>query len=364
MKKTQAQNAIVKRKFYDYKKGTKGYTDSTMTAMIRAISLWENFNHGADFGNFNPAKVKEFVTYLLTKKKPPLSLNSCNHILHYLRRFYEWLPLMDGYKRRIKLTDSEYFQLDRKMTKIAQYFNERPQPTQEMIVRTVTTIKIQNELDRRDQALIAVAYLSGMRIKALVTLPLRCVDVESLKIKQDPSKGVETKFNKKIPTTLFPFDEKLIEIFRQWVKFLREEKLFGDGDPLFPASLLEQQDENSFIYSATKLSRQFWRNTGSAREIFKRRFKEAGLDYYVPHSFRHAAIDKALSLAETDEQRKAISQNVGHERMATTYDYAPLRPERVAEQIKNLAKPKEQKNTDKLLDTLAELVKDRIDKDK
>jgi integrase len=364
MKKIQVQNAIVKRKFYDYKKATKGFSESTMTAMIRAISSWENFTNGEDFRNFNPAKVKEFVTYLLTKKKPPLSLNSCNHTLLYLRTFYEWLPLLDGYKRKIKLTDAEYFRLDRKMTKIAQFTNERPQPTQEMIIKAVNFIKINNELDRRDQALMAFAYLSGMRIKALITLPLRCVDVESLRINQDPGKGVDTKFTKKIPTTLFIFDEELVEIFRQWVQFLREEKLFGDDEPLFPASLLEQKDGNSFIYSATKLSRQFWRNTGSARDIFKKRFKEAGLNYFSPHSFRHAAIDKALSLAETDEQRKAISQNVGHERLATTYEYAPMRPEQVADQIKNLTKPKEQKDREKMLDTLAELVKDKMEKAK
>lgn len=363
MKKIQVQNAIVKRKFYDYKKATKGYSESTMTAMIRAISLWEDFTHAEDFRNFDPAKVKEFITHLLTKKNPPLALNSCSHVLLYLRTFYEWLPMLDGYKRKIKLTDAEYFRLDRKMTKIAQYSNERPQPTQEMIVKAIDSVKIENELDRRDQALLAFAYLSGMRIKAIVTLPLRCVDPETLSVSQDPSMGVDTKFTKKIPTTLFAFDEKLVEIFRQWVKFLREEKLFGDNDPLFPSTLIEQQD-SSFVYAATKLSKQFWRNTSSAREIFKRRFNEAGLDYFVPHSFRHAAIAKARSLAKTPEQMKAVSQNVGHENLATTYDYAPMRPEQVAEQIKSLTKPQEEKDREKMLDALATMVKDKLSQDK
>lgn len=81
----------------------------------------------------------------------------------------------------------------------------------------------------------------------------------------------------------------------------------------------------------------FWQGTGRIREIFKRRSQEAGLPYFPPHTFRHLAINLAFKACRNGEEVKAISQNFGHEHIATTVSvYGNYDPSRLTEIIKGL----------------------------
>jgi len=89
--------------------------------------------------------------------------------------------------------------------------------------------------------------------------------------------------------------------------------------------------------TASEVEPVFWQGTGRIREIFKNRAKEAGLPYYPPHTFRHLAVSLALKNCKNGEEMKAISQNFGHEHIATTLsDYANYPPQRLAEIIKSM----------------------------
>ena len=50
------------------------------------------------------------------------------------------------------------------------------------------------------------------------------------------AREVKTKFSKTFTTYFFPLGEEIQEIVADWVRFLREEKLWGNDDPLFPAT--------------------------------------------------------------------------------------------------------------------------------
>jgi len=226
--------------------------------------------------------------------------------------------------------------LSEKEERIATQYIPRKYPPLEYVVKLANSIQITSEIDLRDRGLISFTLLSGMRDKAIVTLPLGCFDEETLTITQNPRQGVQTKFSKYIPSTLFRFNDELVGYVIEWVKHLKT-KGFGSQDPLFPCSKLGQGKDNLSFEQATKVQPIFWQGTGRFREIFKKRSQEAGLPYYPPHTFRHLAIDLAFKHCRTGEQIKAISQNFGHEHIATTLSsYANYDPQRLSEILKNM----------------------------
>jgi integrase/recombinase XerD len=344
------KNEQVKRKYLEWLKEAKGYSESTIDQIIRSITLWEEHTHRQDFLRLDTEIIKSFKKILREKINPltkqPLALNTQHHHLVYLGEFYRWLTMQAGYKK-IAISDLAYFKLDRKQTNIALHRPSKRTPTLEIIQRVIASIEPRNEIDVRDRALIAFALLSGMRIDAILSLPIGCFNVESMLITQDPNRGVRTKFSKWIPTVIFPFDDAAVEIVKEWVLFLREDKLFVDVDPLFPATKIEQASADNFAFTANSLDRRFWKSTSAARSILKKRFGNAGIEYFNPHSFRHAAINIALARCKTPADFKAVSQNIGHENLATTmFDYAELPPEEVARRIKRLMKKPTQKDSD------------------
>ncbi len=341
MTKNNSQNERIKRKYREWVAEARGFNVKTVDQIIRSITMWEQHTKMSDFRDLNTERVKTFKKMISEKinlaTKQPLSLTTQHHHLLYLNDFYQWLSLQPGYRQKIIRSNIAYFSLERKQTRIALDRPKRKYPTMEIIKRVVTSIRIENEIDRRDQALMAFAFITGMRIEAITTTPIGCVDMDKLLVSQDPSKNVKTKFSKRIPTTIFNFDAGLTEVVKKWVTFLRSDKLFTDNDPLFPLTKVEQKGTDNYSFIANKLECKFWKNPNGAREVFKKRFKEADVEYFNPHSFRHATEYTALSLCKTPLEFKAVSQNLGHKNIATTmFDYATLSEDDVAKNIKGL----------------------------
>ena len=98
---------------------------------------------------------------------------------------------------------------------------------------------------------------------------------------------------------------------REWVRFLRQEKSFGDDDPLFPKTINGHNDDKNFM--PLTLSCAPWANATPVRKIFKEAFARVGLPYAAPHSVRHTLTQFAYGLGLNAEQMKAFSQNLGQE---------------------------------------------------
>jgi len=80
-----------------------------------------------------------------------------------------------------------------------------------------------------------------------------------INLSQDPKDGVKTKFGKLIYTKFFPVDEDIEKIVIDWVKFLREEKLYSDNDPLFPRTKLAHNKD--FYFEAQGLEAIGWKTS-------------------------------------------------------------------------------------------------------
>lgn len=338
MAKLNIKNECVKRRFSKWLKEANGCCEATADNVEKAILLYEDFSKQADFVSFNSDKAKQFKDWLKKRqhRDKPISLVTYYTYLRYLRKFFSWLSWQAGYKSKITPDIVDYLKISEKEERIATQYTPRNFPPLEYVVKLAGSIKINSEVDLRDRALIAFTLLSGMRDKAIATLPLGCFNETTLSIDQNPRKGVETKFSKHIPTTLPKFNDELLNYIIEWVKHLKN-KSFGSQDPLFPRSKQEQGKDNLSFEQATETEPVFWQGTGRIREIFKKRSKEAGLTYYPPHTYRHLAFDLAFRHCNTGEQLKAISQNFGHERIATSLSaYANYPQDRLSEIINSM----------------------------
>ena len=193
-------------------------------------------------------------------------------------------------------------------------------------------------IERRDQALVAFTLMTGARDGAIASLKLKHVDLIENCIYQD-AREVNTKFSKTFRTYFFLVGADIREVLATWISYLKEEKLWGNDDPLFPATVVALGPTLQFQVSG--LGRVHWRTPSPIRKIFREAFNNAGLPYFNPHSFRKTLAQLGLSRCQTAEQFKAWSQNLGHEKVLTTFvNYGEVACQRQGEIIRELAEPR------------------------
>ena len=82
-----------------------------------------------------------------------------------------------------------------------------------------------------------------------------------------------------------------------------------------------------------------WRNATAIRRIFQEAFELADLPYFNPHSFRKTLAALGEKLCQSPEEFKAWSQNLGHEKVLTTFiSYGSVAGERQADILNELSR--------------------------
>jgi len=337
------KNELTKRKFFGYVRNSKGFSEKTIECYEKAIWLWEDFSHKSDFVKFNKTVAEGFKNWLKIKKKTnpqqEVSVSYRYDILRYLKFFFGWLSKQKGYKK-IDQTAIDYLNLSKAEVKIATQPRKVKIPSLEEIKAVVEGIKGGSEIEMRDKALISLMFLTGARISAIRTLPIKSFNKDTLVIDQNPVFGVKTKFSKRIITPLISYLYKeALSYFIEWFNYLEEKKGFKPDDPIFPATKIENGTENLSFYNTGQVEPIFWRSSSSPSKIIEKRFEQAGVKHYKPHSIRHLFIKRFQNLPLTEEQKKAISQSLGHEDVRTTfgsYGYGKINEDRQVEIVKNI----------------------------
>src|SRR5262249_25197941 len=271
------------------------------------------------------------------RTKEQLSKATLYSILMALRNFFHWLAGQPGYRSRLSYSDADYFNLSEKETRIAKAHREQRVPTIAKIGHVIQAMLVTSDIERRNRALIAFVLLTGARDSAVASFKLKHLDLAEAKVIQD-AREVRTKFSKSFTTVFFPVGDQIRQIVVDWVEFLLKEKLWGLDDPLFPATRVVVGSGHQF--EAAGLNRKHWSNATPIRAIFKEAFTRAGLPYFNPHSFRKTLALLGDKLCRTPEQFKAWSQNLGHEKVLTTFSsYGEVAAERQREIIRELALP-------------------------
>jgi integrase/recombinase XerD len=173
-------------------------------------------------------------------------------------------------------------------------------------------------------------------------MKLKHIDVVGNKIYQD-AREVNTKFSKTFTTDFFPVGDHLHHIANDWVRYLKEELLWGNDDPLFPKTNVIVDEGRSF--KAEGLMREHWSTASLIRTIFKNAFEAADLPYYIPHSFRKTLVTLGQKICKSPEEFKAWSQNLGYDEVMTTlYSYGQVEEDRQSEIFQQLKYPRSSEN--------------------
>lgn len=341
MTKFNAENERIKREYLEWEKEAKGKAESTINNIREAIYSFEEHTQFKSFKQLNKKDIISFKKQLKQKNNlrtgEAISKTYLLHTSTYLISFFQWLCSQKGYKRHIHSTDISYFNLSAKDMQIARTPKSKRYPTIEQIEHAVSNMPAETEIQKRDRALVAFLALTGIRVSAIASLQLKHVFIDDECIEQHPQE-VKTKYSKKIVTYFFPVGEALKNIFKEWVLFLKKEKLFDHNAPLFPSTKLSLDENDKF--KREQLDITPWQSTTSIRKIVKQAFKSADLDYYNPHSFRDMIVHEVgYKSCKTVEQAKALSQNLGHSNISTTFtSYGSIDEFSQGEIIKGLGK--------------------------
>jgi integrase len=360
MRKHSAENERIKRQYFAYLKEAKQHGESTVDVAAKAIHRFEEYTKFRDFKTFHTQQAMAFKKHLAEQRAlqsgEKLSKATLYATLMQLKRFFQWLAREPGYKSRIQHTDAEYFNLSDGDTRIAMAQREQQGPTLEQIKRVLQNMPHKTEIERRNRALIAFTLLTGARDSAIASMKLKHVDLIDKCVRQD-AREVKTKFSKTFTTHFFPVGDEIVQIFEDWVRLLRERHLWGNDDPLFPATQLELGPDCQFRVAG--LDRKHWSSASPIRKIFREAFVRAGLPYFKPHSFRNTLVRLGEDLCQTPEAFKAWSQNLGHEKVLTTFlNYGAVACHRQGEILRSLGTPRQASKQEvvALAETLLNLV--------
>ena len=342
MKKTNANNERIKRKYLTFLKQAKGQDEASIDAVAKAISRFEFYTKSKDFKAFHFEQAISFKVHLANQKHhktgEPLSLATMNGTVRHLKTFIEWLSQEVGYKSRIKYSDAEYFNLSEKGARTAKAKRNKPIATLEQLKHTLSVMPANTAIQKRDRALLAFTLLSGARDSAIASLKLKHIDFNADNVYQD-AREVKTKFSKTFTTCFFPVGDDVREIVFEWVQYLKTEYLFGNDDPLFPKTKMSQGSDNNF--AASGLTCEHWSSAATIRKVFKEAFLLAGLPSFNPHSLRNTLAVLGETLCQSPEEFKAWSQNLGHEGVLTTfYSYGDVQEGRQADIFKQFKEPR------------------------
>lgn len=348
MKKHNPANERIKRKYFTFLKEAKRHSEPTVDAAAKALNRFEVYTKYRDFKAFHIKQAIAFKKHLNELKGQQsgekLSKATLHSTLTQLKRFFQWLAWQPGYKS-LQYSDAEYFNLSDKDIRVATAKRQQKVPTLEQIKHVIDTMPIETDIERRNRALMAFTLLTGARDSAIASIKLKHVDLISGCVNQD-AREVKTKFSKTFQTFFFPVGEEISNIVEEWVRYLRDEKLWGNDDPLFPATKIGMGDITR-QFEVAGLSRDNWSNATPIRTIFRNAFVSAGLSYFNPHSFRNTLVQLGQDVCKTPEQFKAWSQNLGHEKVLTTFlSYGEVGCQRQGEIIRGLAMPQKAQQTD------------------
>lgn len=265
---------------------------------LQYLLMWADETHFSKARRIKPTFPEYMKTARLDKKQGSLSPVHINKILATARRFFTWLYEHGRGYRSISLSWINKIR-SKRLTAIPQ--------TKDYVsfedILDIAKIHAKTIQERRIQAAAVLMYLTGIRVGALVTLPIKAVDIENRFIFQYPSLGVHTKNNKSAKTIIYPINE-LLPIIKAWDIEVRE-FLPEDGfwfAPLIPES--GEIDPNNLTAKDSRVS--------LVQKNLQKFLRKYGLPERSPHKFRHGHIHYGQEHSRTQADYKAVSQNVMH----------------------------------------------------
>jgi integrase/recombinase XerD len=177
-------------------------------------------------------------------------------------------------------SDADYVNMDAKGQRVASAVRDTPYPSMEMARHAFNYMPEDTEIERCNKALFAFFMLTGARDGAVASLRLKHINMIGGCVYQD-ARDVKTKNSKTITTFFLPVDEEYLDCFRAWVTYLKQDRLFGATDALFPPPEMKVLDG---AFTVAGLKREIYKNANAIRQAIKEAFVRADLPPFTPHA--------------------------------------------------------------------------------
>lgn len=326
-------NYVLSNKYLTYRKEIDQLSKGSMRfekTQIRRLLEWAGDVPFAKIMDKRPSYPEYLLAYRLDRRDGELKHDYRKRLLATARRFFYWLYEGERGYRHIRPTWIKTLKTKRAVVDKGKI----EAVTFEEIIAIVNTLA-ETLKERRTKAAACFLYLSGERISAFVSMPIKAVDIKNRMILQHPDLGVKTKNRRHATTYLLPIPE-LIEIVEDWDKLVRSvlpENGFWFA-PFTPDT--GEIDTDCFEIGDSR--------PDLARKNLKAWMKKNDLPYRSPHKFRHGHIHYGLENAKDLEQFKAVSMNVMHSNMTITDQiYSRLKDDTVNQNIEKLGKSNSKK---------------------
>ncbi|MCV0428507.1 MAG: site-specific integrase [Roseibium sp.] len=313
-----SENAWVLYQYQNHMKEALGLNVKTIDARMRHALWFNGFVGEKSFRLITKDDIGSFKSRLVEtsqddeERDGQKSAATIVQTFQNLRQFLVWLGNQPGH-RSMDRTLPDYCKPSRRHTALAKVKRGKHIPSPDEIRTLLASMPIETIMQRRDRAIVAFLFLTGVRDAALISLRLKHVDLDQKLVFQDAT-VVDTKFSKTMTTFWFPIGEDTAEIVTKWV-LERRALATSDDEALFPRS------PSAIIPKTVGSQDSFWITAAPVRDILKRATAAAGITYFVPHAVRSTLALLIDQIARTWEERKALSQNLGHEHIRTTEEH-------------------------------------------
>lgn len=314
---TNAENAAAVYLYQGELKHGCGYSQKTMDAVLRHIWQFDQHLGSIDFRKVTRKMIEAFKDHLIEHSPNSdgntLSASTIVHTFGNLKAFFTWLAEQEGYKRAITPRLYNHFAPPRDLVEIAGAAAPKFVPTADQLKLIISTMPTDLPAQRRDRAMLAALFLFGIRDGALISLRLKHIDVDRKQVFQD-AREVRTKFSKTSVVDWFPMGEDIEAIVTDWIAELR---MMGAGDdaPFCPTTPFKPW------LGASSIELHFLTTAAPVRQVLKKAANAAGVPYFKPHAVRSTVAVMCNEWTSSFKERKAFSQNFGHEKIDTTDKY-------------------------------------------
>lgn len=111
-------NERIKRRYFEYMREARGHSEASIDAIAKALNRFETYNRFRDFRRFHIEQAKGFKDNLAAQTSQrtgdALSKATLYSTVSALKQFFHWLAGQPGFRKRLKYTDAEYFNLPKR----------------------------------------------------------------------------------------------------------------------------------------------------------------------------------------------------------------------------------------------------------
>lgn len=293
------------------------YEEKTVLGHLAAIRDFEAVLGGKCFKQVTIADVAGYRESLKSRLCPdasrPLSNSTIRHRASFLRSFFGWLRGQKGFES-IDQNIQGYFDLPKRFEEPGLKRDDRPFPNIEEAAIMIEAMPVETWKERRDQAMVCIAFLGALRADTIISLRLEHLIPENKQIVQDGHQS-RTKNGKSVRIRFFPVPLAFSATVKAWkadlvaLGFQEKDALFPDERWLAEAGNRSRSEIIPVMKSTHAITRAF--ESASAR-CGKR---------WSPHSAKHSIGRLGSKVCKTAEDQRAWSANMGHEQEDVTRRY-------------------------------------------